>query len=125
ASRPDIDSIVLRQPPPDWAAIHRGPSARVGRPVAAVEDDTVLAFTPVATRESTTWFGPRFTEFAVASPDTWPALRPSGIALAGWWRRTALAGALHTPALGRRPTDRLVLVRRRDALAPLARAPPF
>jgi len=125
ASRPDIDSIVLRQPPPDWAAIHRGPSARVGRPVAAVEDDTVLAFTPVATRESTTWFGPRFTEFAVASPDTWPALRHSGIALAGWWRRTALAWALQTPALARRETDGLVLLWRRDVLERLGRLAPF
>src|SRR5439155_15176491 len=57
------------QPPPGWAAVHRGPSARVGRPVAAVEDDTLLAFAPVATRDSTTWFGPRFMDFAVATPD--------------------------------------------------------
>src|SRR6266550_1656727 len=48
ALRPDRDSAALRQPPPGWAAVHRGPSARVGRPVAAVEDDTLLAFAPVA-----------------------------------------------------------------------------
>ncbi len=124
ALRPDVDSIVLRQPP-GWAAIHRGPSARVGRPVAAVEDDTLLAFTPVATRDSTAWFGPRFTDFAVATPDTWPALRHSGIALAGWWRRTALAWALQSPALARRETDGLVLLWRRDVLERLGRLAPF
>src|SRR5207247_10034822 len=85
---------ALQQPPPAWAAVHRGPSARVGRPVAAVEDDTLLAFAPVATRDSTTWFGPRFMDFAVATPDSWPALRHAGIPLAGWWQRTALAWAL-------------------------------
>src|SRR5256886_15888072 len=53
-------------------------------------------------------------EFAVATPDTWPALRHSGIALAGWWRRTALAWALQSPALARRETDGLVLLWRRD-----------
>jgi len=124
ALRPDVDSIVLQQPPPDWAAIHRGPSARVGRPLAAVEDDTVLAFAPVATRDSTAWFGPRFTEFAVATPDTWPALRHAGIALAGGWRRTALAWALQSPALARRETDGLVLLWRRDVLERLGRLAP-
>jgi len=125
ALRPDVDSIALRQPPPGWAAIHRGPSARVGRPVAAVEDDTFLAFAPVATRESTTWFGPRFTDFAVAAPDTWPTLRHSGIALAGWWRRTALAWALQSPALARPETDGLVLLWRRDVPERLGRLAPF
>jgi len=125
ALRPDLDSLGLRQPPPGWAAIHRGAPARVGPPVAAVEDDTVLAFVPVATRDSTTWFGPRFTEFAVATPDTWPALGHSGIALAGWWRRTALAWALQSPALARRETDGLVLLWRRDVLERLGRLAPF
>ena len=125
ALRPDLDSIALRQPPPDWTAIHRGASARGGRPVAAVEDDTLLAFAPVATRDSTTWFGPRFTDFAVAAPDSWPALRPSGIALAGWWRRTALAWALQSPALVRRETDGLVLLWRRDVPERLGRLAPF
>jgi len=125
ALRPDLDSFALRQPPPGWDAIHRGTSARVGRPVTAVEDDTVLAFASVATRDSTTWFGPRFTEFAVATPDTWPALRHSGIALAGWWRRTALAWALQSPALARRETDGLVLLWRRDVLERLGRLAPF
>src|SRR5437016_10574506 len=124
ALRPDVDSLALRQPPPGWVAIHRGASARVGRPLAAVEDDTVLAFAPVATRDSTAWFGPRFTDFAVATPDTWPALRHAGIALAGGWRRTALAWALQSPALARPETDGLVLLWRRDVLERLGRLAP-
>src|SRR2546423_1474449 len=125
ALRPDVDSIVLQQPPPDWAAIHRGPAARGGRPLAAGEDDTGLAFAPVAARDSTAWFGPRFTDFAVATPDTWPALRSSGIALEGWWRRTALAWALQSPALARHETDGLLLLWRRDVLERLGRLAPF
>jgi hypothetical protein len=125
ALRPDVDSVALRQPPSGWAAVHRGPSARAGRPFAAVEDDTLLAFAPVATRDSTTWFGLRFRDFAVATPDTWPALRHSGIALAGWWRRTALAWALQSPALARRETDGLVLLWRRDVPDRLGRLAPF
>lgn len=125
ALRPNVDSVALRQPQSDWTAIHRGTWARVGPPIAAVEDDTLLAFTPVATRDSTTWFGPRFTDFAVATPDTWPALRHSGIALAGWWRRTALAWALQSPALARRETDGLVLLWRRDVPERLGRLAPF
>jgi hypothetical protein len=125
ALRPDVDSVVLQLPSPGWAVMHRGPLARVGRPVAAVEDDTLLTFAAVATRDSTTWFGPRFTDFAVAAPDSWPALRHSGIELAGWWRRTALAWALQSPALARRETDGLVLLWRRDVPQRLARLAPF
>ena len=125
ALRPDVDSVVPQQPPPGWGVMHRGPLARVGRPVAAVEDDTLLAFAAVATRDSTSWFGPRFTDFAVAAPDSWPALRHSGIELAGWWRRTALAWALQSPALARRETDGLVLLWRRDVRQRVARLAPF
>jgi uncharacterized protein UPF0182 len=125
ALRPNLDSVGLRRSPPDWGAIHRGAWARVGRPVAAVEDDTVLAFVPIATRDSTSWFGSRFSEFAVATPDTWPALRRSGIALTGWWRRTALAWALQSPSLARPETDGLVLLWRRDVAERLERLAPF
>jgi len=123
--KPDLDSVLRRQPPPDWTVIHRGAWARVGRPIAAVEDDTVLTFAPVATRDSASWFGPKFTEFAVAAPDSWPALTASGIALAGTWRRTALAWALQSPALARHETDGLVLLWRRDVRERLAQLAPF
>src|SRR3989475_10555810 len=100
ALRPDRDSAALRQPPPGWAAVHRGPSARVGRPVAAGEGDTLLAFAPVAPRDSTTWVGPRFMDFAVATPGSWPALRHAGIPLAGGRPRTAPRSAPRRPGPG-------------------------
>src|SRR5207244_2949699 len=78
------------QPAPGWPDIHRGAWARAGPPLVAVEADSGLRFAPVATHDSTTWFGPGFREFAVAAPDSWPSLQTSGIPLAGSWRRTAL-----------------------------------
>ena len=125
ASAPDVDAIAHTHPPPDWMTIHRGIWARAGRPIAAVEDDTTLVFEPLATRDSVTWFGPAFTEFAVATPDTWPALRRTGIALTDWWRRTALAWVLQSPALARRETDGLVLLWRRDVSERLRRLAPY
>lgn len=124
AFRPAPDSLILRQPP-DWAALHRAAWARAGAPVAAVEADTILEFAPAATRDAATWFGPGFTDFAVAAPDTWPALRRSGVALAGWWRRVALAWALQSPALARRETDGLLLLWRRDVAGRVQRLAPF
>ena len=125
AFRPALDSGLAPRRPPDWAALHRGPGARARAPLAAVEDDSVLEFAAGATRDSTTWFGPHFDEFVVASPDTWPAFRQSGVALSAWWRRIALAWALQSPALARRETDGLVLLWRRDVLARLRQLAPF
>lgn len=124
AFRPAPDSTLSRQPQ-GWAALHRDVWARAGPPVAAVEEDTLLEFTALGTHDSTTWFGPGFAEFAVAAPDTWPALRRSGVALTGWWRRTALAWALQSPALARAETNGLVLLWRRDVAARLERLAPF
>ena len=95
AYRPVLDSVAA-PPPADWTAAHRGAWARAGPPIAAVEEDTLLRFVPVGTRDSTSWFGPRFTEFAVAFPDSWPAARHVGIPLTGWWRRTALRSSDRT-----------------------------
>src|SRR5205807_327872 len=83
----------------DWTMLHRRTWARAGRPIAAVEDDTILQFEPFPTHDTVTWFGPAFREFAIAAPDTWPALRRTGIPLTDWWRRTALAWVLQSPAL--------------------------
>ncbi len=124
AFRPAPDSTLSRQPQ-DWARLHRDAGARAGPPVAAVEGDALLDFTAVRTRDSTSWFGPGFAEFAVAAPDTWPALRRSGIALTGWWRRTALAWALQSPTLARAETNGLVLLWRRDVAGRLERLAPF
>ena len=125
AFQPTLDSAVTAGRPPGWTAVHRGPAARARPPVAAVEDDSALEFTTVPTRDSTTWFGPSFEGFVVASPDTWPAVRRSGVALTPWWRRLALAWALQSPALARRETDGLVLMWRRNVLPRLRRLAPF
>ena len=125
APAPDLDAIAHAQPAPDWTTLHRGPWARAGRPIAAVEDDTVLQFEPFPTHDSIAWFGPTFRDFAIASPDTWPALRRTGIPLTDWWRRTALAWVLQSPALARRETDGLVLLWRRDVRERLQRLAPY
>jgi uncharacterized protein len=125
APAPDLDAVARTAPPPDWTTLHRGAWARVGRPIAAVEDDTVLQFEPLPTRDSVAWFGPGFREFAIAAPDTWPALRRTGIPLTDWWRRTALAWVLQSPALARRETDGLVLLWRRDVTERLRRLAPY
>src|SRR3989449_7146985 len=64
-------------------------------------------------------------DFAVATPDSWPALRHAGIPRGGWWHATALAWALQSPALARRETDGLVLLWRRDVPERLGRLAPF
>lgn len=110
---------------PDWSELHRGRHARAGRPLAAVESDTGLAVSPVPTRDSVLWFGPRFRDFAVAAPDTWPLVGASGIPLDGWWRRTALAWTLQNLELARAQTDGLVLLWRRDVAERLTRLAPF
>jgi hypothetical protein len=125
APAPDLDAVARTQPPPDWTTLHRGVWARAGRPIAAVEDDTILLFEPLPTHDSVAWFGPAFHEFAIAAPDTWPALRRTGIPLTDWWRRTALAWVLQSPALARHETDGLVLLWRRDVTERLRRLAPY
>jgi hypothetical protein len=125
ALAPDGEALAHAQPLPDWATIHRGAWTHIGRPLAAVEQDANLEFAAVATRDSTVWFGPGFPDFAVAAPDTWPALARAGIPLAGWWRRLALAWVLQSPMLARRETDDLVLLWRRDVTARLEQLAPF
>src|SRR5207247_2131356 len=82
-------------------------------------------FAQLMTHDSAAWFGPGFREFAVAAPDSWPALRASGIALGRWWRRAALAWALQSPELARAETDGLLLLWRRDVVERLQRLAPF
>lgn len=102
------------------------PIAGPGAPRIAIETETGLALRSVAA-DTAVWFGPgrAFTEFAVASPAAWPALRRCGIALAGTWRRAALAWALQGPELARVETDGLVLLWRREVVDRLERLAPF
>src|SRR3989454_270954 len=122
---PDLDRLARTQPPPPWTEIHRGPWARAGRALAAVEADSGLELAPVLGGDSVTWFGEGFGEFAVAAPDTWPQARTAGIPLTAWWRRTALAWVLQSPELTRAETDGLVLLWRRDVAERLGRPAPF
>ena len=108
-----------------WTGLHRGPLARTGRALTAVEADSGLAVSPVSTRDSGFWFGPGFREFAVAAPDSWPDLRPAGVPLLGWWRRAALAWVLQSPELARGRTDALSLLWRREVTDRLDRLAPF
>lgn len=123
APAPDVSDWPRRSPPPDWAEIHRGALTRTPAPLLAVETDTGLAFAPVSLRDSASWFGAGFTEFALASPDTWPSVRAAGIDLDGRWRRTALALALRSPELLDAGGE-TVLLWRRDARERLERLLP-
>src|SRR5256885_1625602 len=125
APMPSLEALTRAQPPPGWTDVHRGGWARAGRPLAAVEADSGLVFAQLMTHDSAAWFGPGFREFAVAAPDSWPALRASGIALGRWWRRAALAWALQSPELARAETDGLLLLWRRDVVERLQRLAPL
>ena len=120
------NAVGLSTPPvpPGWIAVPLTPPAA---PRVALEIDTGLAVLPAPLRPADTvaWFGPGAGEFAVASPDTWPALEGAGIALRGSLRRAALAWALQGPELARAETDGLVLVWRRDVADRLGRLAPF
>lgn len=122
-------TLALSTPPPSppaWLAV---PLSPLGAPRIAVETDTGLAIAPAPIRrgrgDTVTWFGPRASEFVVASPDTWPALQAAGIALRGSLRRAALAWALQGPELARAETDGRVLLWRRDVADRLGRLAPF
>jgi len=120
--RPAVDS---GRASPGWRELHRGAWARSAGPLVAVETDSGLDLQSKVTDDSTAWFGPGFAEFAVASPDTWPATRASGIPLTGWSRRIALAWSLQSPELARAETDGLLLLWRRDVRERLERLAPF
>ncbi|HEV8263675.1 MAG TPA: UPF0182 family protein [Gemmatimonadales bacterium] len=113
---------------PGWLVVPLEPP---GAPHIAVESDVDLdgglVRRPAPGTDTTLWFGPGFSESALASPDTWPALRGSGagIPVIGAWRRTALAWALQGPELARAETDGLVLLWRRDVTERLGRLAPF
>jgi hypothetical protein len=101
------------------------PTASPGISRLAVETDTGIAVSRIATTDSTVWFGPGVRGIAVVSADTWPALADAGIALEGAWRRAALAWTLQGAALARSETDGRVLLWRRDVVDRLSRLAPF
>jgi hypothetical protein len=117
-------AVALSPSPPGWLVV---PLAPPGAPRIAVETDTGLAalHAPVRSADTVIWFGPGITNFAVASPDSWPALQAAGIPLQGSLRRAALAWALQGPALTRGETDGRLLLWRRDVADRLERLASF
>jgi hypothetical protein len=120
---PDGAALARVVPVPTWDAIHRGLWAHVGAPLRARETDTTVAFSPVSTASSTTWFGPGFTEFAVA--DSAASTGGAGIPLTGLWHRLALAWVLQSPELAQDGTAGGALLWRRDVGERLADLAPF
>ncbi|MDP3909315.1 MAG: UPF0182 family protein [Gemmatimonadales bacterium] len=121
-------AIALRAPaeaPALRASWLVAPTAAPAMPRIAEETDTGLALRPIPTTDSAVWFGPGVRGVAVASPDTWPALRAAGIPLAGAWRRAALAWTLQGAQLARSETDGRVLLWRRDIVERLTHLAPF
>lgn len=118
---PDEAALEHARPLPSWIDVHRGAWAVTGPARLAVENDTALAFTGLATEDSVLWFGRDFSQFAVAPPRE----AGSGIPLVGRWRRLALAWVLQSPELARRETDGLTLLWRRQAEERLTRVAPF
>ena len=121
---PAPDEFALRDttPRPTWAEVHRGPWAAAGPPVLLRESSAGLAPMPVALRDTLVLYGPGFAQYAV-----WPGVtgRRGGIALAGVWRRAALAWTLQSPELWSRDVIGDALLWRRDAQQRLARLAPF
>jgi hypothetical protein len=119
-------AVALSATPAGWLTV---PLLPPGVPRFAVETDTGLAVGRAPVRrgagDTLTWFAPGATEFAVVSPDAWPALRDHGIPLRGGLRRAALAWALQGPSLARAETDGHVLLWRRDVVDRLQRLAPF
>jgi len=118
-------AVALSTTPPGWRWLTVPPPPAAPR--FAVETDTGLAIAraPVRPGDTLSWFAPGATEFAVVSPDTWPALRAQGVPLRGSLRRAALAWALQGLSLARAETDGRVLLWRRDVVDRLQRLAPF
>ncbi|MEX2155233.1 MAG: UPF0182 family protein [Gemmatimonadales bacterium] len=93
----------------------------------AVETDTGLAMRPVPLTDSVVLFAPGTLGFTVASADSAPALRLTGVPIVGAWRRFALAWTIQAwEFLRAESTGRLLLWRRDvterlESLAPFAR----
>src|SRR6185503_10818544 len=87
-------AVALSTTPPGWRWLTVPPPPAAPR--FAVETDTGLAVAraPVRRGDTLSWFTPGATDFAVVSPDTWPALRAQGVPLRGSLRRAAMAWAL-------------------------------
>jgi len=120
-------AVAFSASPPGWLVVPLMGGRGRGAPRIALESDTGLTLVraPIRAGDTTAWFGPRAGEFAVASPDSWPALRATGIPLRGSLQRAALAWALQGAQLTRAETDGKLLLWRRDVADRLERLAPF
>ncbi|MBI1966438.1 MAG: UPF0182 family protein [Gemmatimonadetes bacterium] len=127
APAPDEAALDRARPRPSWTEVHRegGAWASTGPALVAHEADTGLVIDAAPAADAALWFGPGFAQFALAGSQSGGRLVASGIPLAGWWRRTALAWALQSPELAQRETDGLVLLWRREVKGRLDRLAPF
>jgi hypothetical protein len=125
APTPDETALEQAPSPPTWREVHTGRWTRAGAPIRVAETDTGLAPVPQRFADSTTWFGTGFAQFALVTPDSWPALHAAAIPLEGWWRRAALAWALQSAELARAGTAGDLLLWRREAAGRLSLLAPF
>ncbi|HEY6807820.1 MAG TPA: UPF0182 family protein, partial [Gemmatimonadales bacterium] len=120
---PDAAGLAEATVPRTWDDVHRGAWAHVRPGLFASEADSGLSLAPVPGADA--WFGPGFTDYAVADPAVWPRGHAPGIPLDGAWRRVALAWALQSVELVRDRALGQRLLWRRDVVAQLERLAPF
>ena len=101
------------------------PTTTSGPTRVAVETDTGLAVSPVPVTDSALLFGPGIPGFVVATPDSAPALRASGMPIVGAWRRFALAWTIQAWGFVRAESNGRILLWRRDVTDRLERLAPF
>ena len=121
---PAPDEFALRDtvPRPTWTEVHRGAWAATGPPLVVREAGAGLAASPVALRDTLGLYGSGFAQYAVRPGVTG---RRGGIALAGVWRRAALAWTLQSPELWAPEVIGDALLWRRDAHERVTRLAPF
>lgn len=124
ARAPDDTALARAQPEPTWSEVHRGAWAAAGAPLGFVETDSGPTPAPLSTRDSVTYFGPGFSQYAVVARDG-PRPAPVGVRLRGRWRRIALAWELQSPELARAATEGDLLLWRRDPVQRLEQLAPF
>jgi len=120
---PDAAALAEATVPRTWEEVHRGAWAHVRPALFATETDTGLALAPAPGADA--WFGPGFTDYAVADSSLWQRGSAPGIPLAGRWRRIALAWALQSVDLAQDRASGQRLLWRRDVVAQVERLAPF
>jgi hypothetical protein len=122
---PDAAALAEATVPRTWEDVHRGAWAHVRPALFAAEADSGLALSPLPASAGDAWFGPGFTDYAVADSGVWAGATAPGIPLVGGWRRLAFAWALQSAELAGDRARGQRLLWRRDVVAQLERLAPF